>query len=491
MTVRDMVSKIKTRRLLARFAQDRSGAMVVVYALSAMVMLLAIGAAVDFGRWLHARDQTASAIDSAVLAGARYLQTNSTDTAGAVNAAKKFYAQNVASRIPVTDDSINFAVSSDGTAMSASGTAYIQTPFLQLANIDKLPLFKAATAKAERQVGNKEVAVMLDITGSMCDNIYYQPCSSASKLNALKAAANKMIDIMLPEGQTNPSAKVAIIPFSEEVRLPTTAALNAARGTGLSTCERLYNGTKYSCSQTKSGSTDYYLAPCVVERTGANKYTDAAPGSGSYSLGRYSATTTGSGSNKVGVCTLPSGAEVQPLTNDRTTLINKINGLSASGGTAGQVGTAWAWYTLSPNFSSLWSSNAPQAYGAKDLRKIAVLMTDGDYNTVYDANGVIAKAPTTTSVCGTPSTADADAGSAANGACSGTQALSLCTAMKAKGIEVYTIGFNIGNSSTPAYQLLSQCATDTTKFYAPVTNDQLLQAFTDIGLKISNLYLSQ
>jgi hypothetical protein len=63
--------------------------------------------------------------------------------------------------------------------------------------------------------------------------------------------------------------------------------------------------------------------------------------------------------------------------------------------------------------------------------------------------------------------------------------------MKAKGIEIYTIGFDIGGPTTPAYQLLSQCATDTTKFYAPVTNDQLQQAFTDIGLKLSSLYLSQ
>ena len=48
--------------------------------------------------------------------------------------------------------------------------------------------------------------------------------------------------------------------------------------------------------------------------------------------------------------------------------------------------------------------------------------------------------------------------------------------MKAKGIEIYTIGFNVGNSSTAAYKLLSQCAaTDIpdSKFYAPVTNDQL------------------
>ena len=53
-----------------------------------VVLMLAIGAAVDMGRWLHARDQTVAAIDAAVLAGGRALQTNGADKAGAVAAAQ-------------------------------------------------------------------------------------------------------------------------------------------------------------------------------------------------------------------------------------------------------------------------------------------------------------------------------------------------------------------------------------------------------------------
>ena len=60
-----------------------------------------------------------------------------------------------------------------------------------------------------------------------------------------------------------------------------------------------------------------------------------------------------------GVCTVPSGSEVMPLTSDVDALKAKINGLSASGGTAGHLGTAWAWYTLSPNWASLWPTAEP------------------------------------------------------------------------------------------------------------------------------------
>jgi Flp pilus assembly protein TadG len=464
---------------IARFRSDRSGNMSMLFAMMAVVLTLSVGAAVDIGRWLHARDQTSGAIDAAVLAGARYLQTNSSDQSGAVNAAKQFYAQNVTSRLPVTDDSVAFAVTDSGAAMTSSGTAYIKTPFLQLANIDKLPLFPNAQAKAQSKIGNKEVALMLDVTGSMCGSQFVSTCTSGSKLDAMKAAATKMINIMLPDGQTNPSAKISIVPFTEDVRLPTTAALNAARGAGLKNCKRLLNGTnKNNCTTAVAGSTDYYLAPCAVERSGTNKYTDVGPSSGNYVMGHYTDNTSGSGANKVGTCTIPAGSEIMPLSNDKTSLLAKINGLVAGGGTAGHLGTTWAWYTLSPNWSTLWPSSAPQAYGASDLRKIAILMTDGQYNTEYDKNGV--------------KTGSTNAGAAVNGT-SSVQAAALCTAMKAKGIEIYTIGFgsDIGGPGSPAYTLLSQCADDTTKFYAPVTNDQLQQAFTDIGLKLSDLYLSK
>jgi len=403
----------------ARFGTDRSGNVAILSALLAIVLMVAIGAAVDIGRWLHARDQTISAVDSAVLAGGRWLQTSPNDTAGAIATAQKFYAQNVASRIPVTDDSIAFQVGGDGMSMTASGTAYIQTPFLQFANIAKLPLLSTATtqfSQAQLAVGgnggqNIEVAMMLDITGSM----------AGQKLSDLKSSATDLINIVVWDDQSQFTSKVAIVPFSEDIRLPTTTAINAARGTGLATSNKVSNTT-------------YYLSDCVVERTGTQKYTDAAPAKGQYVMGHYTSTFTGT-TTKKGVCTVPAGAEVMPLSSDKTSLLAKINSLSAAGGTAGHLGTAWAWYALSPNWSSLWPSSAPAAYGSDNLEKIAILMTDGEYNTQYDSNGIAVNQNATSCP------------QAANG-CSTAQALALCSAMKAKGITVYTVGFTVGDDQT-------------------------------------------
>jgi hypothetical protein len=78
------------------------------------------------------------------------------------------------------------------------------------------------------------------------------------------------------------------------------------------------------------------------------------------------------------------------LTSDKATLSSRINSLTVTGVTAGQIGIAWGWYTLAPGFSSLWPpASQPQPYGSPNLKKIAVLMTDGEFNTPY-CNGVIA-----------------------------------------------------------------------------------------------------
>ncbi len=474
MTSQDAHRDHGSSSVLARFRDDRSGATAIMFAMTALVMMLAIGGAIDIGRWLHARDQTQAAIDAALLAGGRSLQTNSQDTAGALAIARKYYDQNVTKRLPVTDDSIAFTVSDDGMSMTAAGTAYIKTPFLQLANIDKLPLLSTGASqfsKSEIAVGgnggeNLEVAMMLDVTGSM----------AGQKIQDLKDSAKDLIDIVVWKDQSKYTSKVAIVPFSEDIRLPTTTALNKARGTNWPSTKSSSSGGfgfGFGFPQT------YYLSDCVVERTGSQKYTDAAPKSGQYVMAHYTQTTTGFGSNMKGVCTVPSGSEVMPLSSDVDALKTKIDGLSAAGGTAGQLGTAWAWYTLSPNWSSLWpSSSTPAAYGTENLQKIAILMTDGEYNTQYDSNGISVNSgqyPTCSS--------------AANG-CSTTQARALCTNMKAKGITVYTVGFQLGANQT-AIDTLNQCATDPTKFYNAADGDQLKQAFRDIALHLSSLYLAK
>jgi hypothetical protein len=63
--------------------------------------------------------------------------------------------------------------------------------------------------------------------------------------------------------------------------------------------------------------------------------------------------------------------------------------------------------------------------------------------------------------------------------------------MKEAGITIYTVGFELGGSSSSSYKTLEQCASDEKKFYNTDSGVQLQQAFRDIGLKLSKIYLSK
>jgi Flp pilus assembly protein TadG len=448
--------KATAARAVQGFAGDARGDVAILFGLMALVLFAMIGLAVDYGRFVNARSQTIAATDAAVLAGARALQTNGGDQAAALKVAQAYYTQATKNRLSLTNDTINFAISDNATAMVTTGNATINTPFMGLAGTSSLPILRkdgSDYSKAVLAVGgnaelNLEISMMLDITGSM----------KGQKLTDMKSAASDLINIVVWTDQSKYTSKVAIVPFAYDVRLP-AAAFTKATGS----------------SKTSE--------PCVVERTGSEKYTDAAPQSGQYVMVHNEATT----SKKHGkttttydpTCNLSLSAEALPLTSVKQTLLDKISGLSATGSTAGHIGTAWAWYMLSPNWASLWSSSSkPAEYGTDNLRKIAVLMTDGEYNTQYTTNGV---SDGSNSLTYCPN--------AANGVCASAQAVSQCDGMKAKGIEVYTVGFQLDNQT--AIDTLSSCATDAAHFYNSTTGDALKAAFRDIALKISTLYLSQ
>lgn len=443
---------------IKHFQNDSRGTIAMTFGLMATVMFLTMGAAVDYGRWIHARDQTRKAIDAAVLAAGRALQVNPGAIDAALQVANRFYLENTKSRGELVHDTIQFVTVDNDTAVTATGEASIATTILGLANIDELPLFTAAGSDFSKAViatgGNSgvnlEISLMLDTSGSMNSN---------NKMEDMQAAAADLVNIVVWADQSEFTSKIALAPFSGDIRVP-DAYLTAVRGSGP------FNPVSYSYKCGKKTCTATYSAtPCVVERMGAEKYTDAAPGVGAYLTAERTAN---------GACTQPAANTILPLSNNKTAIVEHINGLQFGSGTSGQLGTAWAWYTLSPSWSSVWPDSAAADYGLATTKKIAILMTDGEYNAQYDANGV--------------RTTWSGAGPAANGS-SNTQARALCDGMKAEGIEVYTVGFDLGGNQT-AISTLQYCATDPNKFYNAEDGDQLKQSFRDIALKLSALYLA-
>ncbi len=444
--------------------KDERGSIAILFALTTLVVMSLVGGAVDYGRAVTAREQMQQAVDASVLAAARVWQTE-TNWSLAQSKANMSYdvnkPHNMTSAVAtIVKDDVQSTIN-----MRVSG--HVKTPFLSLVLADGYEI--SAEAQAKLQIGGNaeqhlEVSLMLDVTGSM----------SGSKITDLKIAAKDLIDIVVWDDQSTYKSRVAIAPFADAVRVP-SALINTIRGTNLSSgTSSTYGHKKLSFTNASNdGKTFEVSTACVTERTGANAYTDVAPAGSP--VGRlYTSGAT---------CSMSSDNEIVPLSNDREMLKGKITNLDLAGSTAGQLGTAWAWYLLSPNWANLWAADRqPVAYNTPKTQKIAVLMTDGEYNTGY-CKGVLSK-----ELYG--SNDDQINCNATNGS-SPSQALSMCDGMKnpANGITVYTVGFALGGNQT-AIDTLRNCATDTSKFYNAADGAALKAAFRDIALRLASMRLS-
>ncbi|MEO0816459.1 MAG: TadE/TadG family type IV pilus assembly protein [Pseudomonadota bacterium] len=161
--------------------------------------------------------------------------------------------------------------------------------------------------------------------------------------------------------------------------------------------------------------------------------------------------------------TIPGGcssATPLPLTNDKAALDAYVDALPTGGGTAGHLGVAWGRYLIAPEWSPVWPvTSAPINYNEPDGRKIVIMMTDGQFNRTYHG--------------GLGSSFD--------------QAKNHCDQAKAQGVIIYTISFD---APTDAQAALDYCSSGTDYSFEVNNGQEILDAYTAIANRISDLRLS-
>ncbi|MFV0367911.1 MAG: vWA domain-containing protein [Hyphomicrobiaceae bacterium] len=210
---------------------------------------------------------------------------------------------------------------------------------------------------------------------------------------------------------------------------------------GLAPYSNSVNAGTYADAATNGAASS---STCVTERPGSEAFTDASP----------AVKPLKSRTDKCPTST------VFPLSDDQSLLRSRINALSANGMTAGHLGIAWAWYLVSPEWASFWPSGSrPANYDPRKVLKAVVIMTDGSFNTQYE-------------------------GSNGN---SRYQGKMLCENIKAKGITVFSVGFNAPSDSL---DLLSKCATSADYFFNTQSGEELREAFKRIAKELTALRLT-
>lgn len=466
-----MLSRNSGKRLKAagrqarRFGRDRSGSILPLFAIVAIFAIVAGGAGLDFARAINQRQSIARGLDAAMLAVARELSIRNMtaeEIKSYLNANYEAYfgantkGSGSASPIVIDEPKIN----TESRVIEVSARSSVPTYFIHLAGFGPKELNVSVNAEAVYPK-SVEATLVLDVTGSM----------GGSKISALRSAATNFVNTLVPPdiAPTNEKVRIAVVPYASGVNIGSARASLATKG----------------ANSTRSSYTD-----CVSERIGAQAYTDASyitasvgPGTAQagYNSGYY---WNGSRAYSSSGFVCPN-AEVVPLTLDPGssskpgTPLYTISQLSASGNTAGQTGVAWGWYTLSPNWSTLWPSDGkPAAYTDERVLKYMLLMTDGDFNTWFDG-------PVRLDRTNYDWIARLDQSSN-----SANRAIALCDAIKKSGIRVITVGFQIGSNSQ-AKKVMSECASSSGDYYLAENEAELNGRFQAIANQIKSTYLSR
>ena len=500
------------------FGASRAGNVAMIYALSLFPAIAAVGSAVDLTRALVVKMRLGEALDAAGLAVGGSLGL--TQAQITLKAQQFFYANYPDAEL---GDVTGLSVSTsglNGNIVTVAGSARVDTAFMKLFGINYLDV--NVNVQVTRESKGVEIALVLDNTGSMGQN---------GKLTALKNASNTLINTLWGAQATATNVRMAIVPFSQTVRVGTTAATNGGwmDTNGTSSTARLnFNNNQYAFAVWPTMQNQTWQG-CVEARPNGLEELDTAPsagtpdtrwvpyfeadgpdGNGNYSdyvpdllagnptdeqrLKNSLKYVAQNNTNSQRDCNI---ATVVPLTNVKSTVTNAITAMIASGNTHVAIGAGWGWRVLSPTapYTEGSSYNDPQ------WTKAMVLMTDG-LNTTPSNNGTHKSQYTAYNFLlrnqlGTT-----------NGPASETEqdnrTATVCARAKTAGIRVYTI--LLEETSSRAQNLMQGCASDDANrdnstpkcnsdssklCYLSPSSSQLQAVFQAIANDLSNLRLSQ
>jgi len=416
----------------ARFKRNDRGNFALMFALLSPVLVISAGMMIDVTRLYSAQTKLTAAIDAAVLATTQDLTLGKIPENKALDAVKRWIISNVESttlrNLPVAINAIDIDKVEKTVAIDAS----VNVPLTLMKITQGAAQRVTAYTKASYSNTKIEVSMALDVTGSM----------SGHKIKALKKAADRAVDVLIPTAEAAKRVRIGLVPYAGTVN-----------------ADPVLHKINYT------GSSD----GCVYGRTGPHKDTDvfadvANPVSG-YKFGVNAQVNSQEGWNH---CVT---SRILPMTNNVTTLKSRINGFNAKGYTAGHLGVSWAHYMLSPNWNKAWPvASKASGFGSSGTKKFAIIMTDGEFNTHMSSTNPLA--------VGNRSADSEDT------------ALAHCSAMKNKGIKVYTIAFDAGAAAEVLMQKCANTAGPAEQFYFKATSEaELVEAFEAIAKDIEGLKL--
>lgn len=481
-----------------------AGATAIVFALIIPMVVASAAFGVDLAFAYLVRQRLSHALDAAAVAAAA-----ASNEGGNLQAkVEEFLAKNYPSN--KIGDVYNLSITQNGSKIRVSANARFDAYFGRLLGKDEIDVY--AETEVTREILGLEVAMVLDVTGSM-NNIPPappgEPDNEIRNIDALKGASTLFTDILFRSAVFDDTIKIGIVPYATTVNV-------GSYGLGLTPSGEEYDdafvnnpdGVDYYNPTNSPGSCSSRFRDwrgCVLARDYPDDTKDAEDWwrwdmwRMTFQYAQNSAYRTQNvnfrdcdGQNY----TTPyyvyydkvygpnyncPKASILPLTSNEGDILSKINSFEADGNTSGNIGMVWGYRVISPEFPFQEGAD----YGDRNWKKAVVMMTDGD-NTVdsfYTAHGGYTQSDVT-------SRAEMN-----------TRFEETCEAMKEAGILVYTITFsyptnyddegnatsyNINGTTRGYYE---RCATEN-KYYDALGQDELRDVFEAISRELSNIHIS-
>ena len=457
-------------QLNRRFIEAKSGATAVVFGLSVVVLVGFVGASIDIGRATSIRAGLQGALDAAVLAGANAQSAGQDGIETAIrNDIKYNWTDKHLSYVP----SLDFSDLQDGKLAVVASTD-MPTSFLSVMGMWNMHI----RVGSEVQYGakNAEIALVLDNTFSMT-----QPLGGGNRLDALKSAANVLLDTISVGGAHSESLKIGIAPFSQYVNVglqyrnePWLSVPPDQTVTTHECWNTWPNSTPYNCHPEtwyndgvpyEGQHCDYTVSDPVEQCADVQRVHEWKGCVGSRNSPLDTDVVADAANPYPGILDLDCTAPITRLTSDIDDIRAKVGLLNATGETYIPAGLLWGW--------TLLSHRSPLADGVDpavkpQVKKILVLMTDGE-NTKSATYPLHDGGENHPLVDGLTS--------------------SLCDKIEADGIEIFTVAFDVENANSVA--MLNACASAHGGSFSADDASELANAFQLIGKSIVALRLTK
>ena len=500
-----------TGSLFSRWRRCQSANVAMIFGLSLVPIILAAGSAIDVSRALVVRSRLSQALDAAGLAVGGTIGLNEAQTQ---QLAQNYFDANY----PIGELGIpgNLQVSQDDNIVSLSASATLNTMIMSIVGIHTMTV--ATSAEITRESKGLEVALVLDNTGSMYWN---------GKIGALRDSATSLIHILFGENAFPENLKVSLVPFVTSVNInndnfemdwmdvnaqATHHGENFDESGGDINHFDLFDGISNTVWK---GCVELRAAPYDTEDTAPDIgnpdtlwvpyfWPDEPSGFSGYYNSYRSDGISGSvqvrqanwakyNGSSVSIDEYPSSTRgpnkscpqaLLPLTNDKEDILDNIAAMRPwfNSGTNIAAGLAWGWRVLSPTLPF----TEGVAYNHEDWQKAIILLSDGRNEVVgqsthnvsdYTGYGYLSQQRLGTQDNETAVTRVNE------------KVAEMCTKVKAQGVRVYTITFQLNDPDVEA--IFDACATDPALHFRSPTNAELEQAFQAIAQDLSNLRLSQ